>query len=78
MNNAADCMFCGDCEKLNTSYADKVVTISQVPDVFEFVVEGTGSVRPLEILKQSIHVLNVRIGRMSMMYRRKWKRYVNV
>lgn len=52
-------MFCGDCEQFNTSYADKVVMISQVPNVFEFTVEGTGSVRPLEILKESIRVLNV-------------------
>lgn len=56
-------MFCGDCEKLNTSYADRVVTISQVPDEFEFIVEGTGSVRPLEILKGSINALSVRFVR---------------
>lgn len=56
-------MFCGDCEKLNTSYADRVVTISQVPDEYEFIVEGTGSVRPLEILKKSIDVLSVRFDR---------------
>ena len=56
-------MFCGDCEKLNTSYADRVVTISQVPDEFEFIVEGTGSVRPLEILKGSINALSVRVVR---------------
>lgn len=57
VNNASDCMFCGDCEVFNTSYADKVVTISQVSDQFEFTVESTGSVRPLEILKESIRIL---------------------
>ena len=50
-------MFCGDCEQFNTSYADKVVSISQVPNEYEFTVESTGSVRPLEILKESIRVL---------------------
>ena len=59
LNNTSDCMFCGDCESFNTSYADKVVTISQKPNVFNFTVEGTGAVRPLEILKQAIHVLEV-------------------
>ena len=41
-------------------YADKVVTISQIPNKFEFVVESTGSVRPLEILKEAIRVLEER------------------
>ena len=33
------------------------------PDEFEFIVEGTGSVRPLEILKGSINALSVRFVR---------------
>ena len=57
VRDAHECMFCGDCEQFNTSYADKVVTISQVPNEYEFTVESTGSVRPLEILKESIRVL---------------------
>ena len=57
--NESECMFCGDCEKMNASYADKVVVISQLHNVFEFVVEGTGSVRPLEILKGAIDALKV-------------------
>ena len=57
--NESACMFCGDCEAFNTSYADKIVTISQQPNVFKFVVEGTGALPPLEILKKALEVLEV-------------------
>ena len=62
VNNSHECMFCGDCERFNTSYVDKVVTISQVPNEYEFTVESTGSVRPLEILKESIRVLEMKMA----------------
>lgn len=65
VKDAHSCMFCGDCEQFNTSYADKVVTISQVPRKFEFVVESTGSVRPLEILKEAIRVLEMKMTEIS-------------
>lgn len=65
VKNAHACMFCGDCEQFNTSYADKVVTISQIPNKFEFVVESTGSVRPLEILKEAIRVLEMKMMEIS-------------
>ena len=65
MNNMHDCMFCGDCEAFNQSYADKVVTISQKDDEFEFTVESTGSVRPLEILKESINVLDAKMKKIK-------------
>lgn len=61
--NESACMFCGDCEAFNTSYADKIVTISQQPNVFKFVVEGTGALPPLEILKKALKVLEVGDGR---------------
>ena len=62
VKNSHECMFCGDCENFNTSYADKVVTSSQVPNEYEFTVESTGSVRPLEILKESIRVLEMKMA----------------
>ena len=58
-------MFCGDCEAFNQSYSDKVVTISQKDDEFEFTVESTGSVRPLEILKESINVLDTKMKKIK-------------
>lgn len=52
-----DCMFCGDCELFNRDYSEKVVTISQVNNRFEFAVESVGNMPPLLILKEAISVL---------------------
>lgn len=63
--NESACMSCGDCEAFNTSYADKIVTISQQPNVFKFVVEGTGALPPLEILKKALEVLEMKLNRIK-------------
>ncbi|KAK8803279.1 hypothetical protein WA158_000973 [Blastocystis sp. Blastoise] len=52
-----DCLFCSDCDEFNTFKYDKLIDVQQRQDIFDFIVEGTGAMKPTDILLSAFNVL---------------------